>query len=96
MGADIGGLPVMVHVGGSWFAPRFIQQLSRDSEAGGSAAVGKQPVMTNAVEASGQHMQQEAAHELAGLERHGLVAGVALGTVVLPAKGHAALVTSSP
>ncbi len=37
-------------------------------------------------------MQQEAAHELAGLERHRLVARGTLDAVVLPAEGDAALV----
>lgn len=44
------------------------------------------------MEAAGLHVQQEAAHELAGFERHGLVAGVSLRAVVLPAEGHAALI----
>jgi hypothetical protein len=37
-------------------------------------------------------MKQEAAHELIGFERHGLVAGAPLGPVVLPAEGDAAFV----
>ncbi len=41
------------------------------------------------MEARGQHVQQEAAHELAGLERHRLVARGALDAVVLPAEGGA-------
>ena len=36
-------------------------------------AIGEQAVVPEAVEALGQHMHEEAANELAGLERHGLV-----------------------
>ncbi|ALL69032.1 hypothetical protein K788_0004748 [Paraburkholderia caribensis MBA4] len=35
--------------------------------------VGKQPVVADAVEAGRQHVEQEAAHEFAGIERHDLV-----------------------
>jgi len=37
-------------------------------------------------------VQQEAAHELVGAGHHRLAASLALGAVVLPAEGHAALV----
>jgi len=37
-------------------------------------------------------MQQEAAHELFGRERHRLVASPPLGPVILPAEGHPVLV----
>src|SRR6201997_411429 len=36
----------------------------------------------------GQDMDQEAADELVGVERHKLVASVALGPVILPFEGH--------
>ena len=71
---------------------RHLQQLACEGKIGVAAAVGQQAVVTDAVEAARQHMQQEAAHELAGLQRHRLVAGVALGSVVLPAEGDATLV----
>lgn len=48
--------------------------------------------MANAVKSAGQHMQQEAAHELLGTEGHGFVVRFALGPIVLPAKGHTASV----
>ena len=38
--------------------------------------------MADAVEATGQHMQKETAHELISAERHGLVAGTAFGPIV--------------
>nr|DAE47901.1 MAG TPA: hypothetical protein [Caudoviricetes sp.] len=44
------------------------------------------------METTGQHMEQEAAHEFAGFEGHGLVAGASLRKVVRPAERHAALI----
>jgi hypothetical protein len=52
----------------------------------------KQPIVTDAVEATRQHVQQESTHELTGLERHGLVAGAPPGAVILPVEGHAAFI----
>jgi len=45
--------------------------------------------MTDTVETVGQDVDQEAADELIGVERHKLVASVALGPVILPFEGHA-------
>ena len=45
--------------------------------------------MTDAVEPVGQDMDQEAADELVGVERHQLVAGIGLGAVILPFESHA-------
>ena len=69
-----------------------VQQLACLGEMLAAAGVGEQPVVADAVEAAGQDVQQEAAHELVGLERHGLVPRAALGPVVLPTEGDAALV----
>jgi hypothetical protein len=49
-------------------------------------------VMADAVEAAGQHVDEEAADELAGGERHGLVALAAVGAVVLPLERDAAFI----
>ena len=49
----------------------------------------REAVVTDAVEPVGQDVDQEAADELVGVERHELVAGVALGPVILPFEGHA-------
>lgn len=49
-------------------------------------AVGEPPVAADALEAGGQHVQQEAADELVGRERHGPVSGFM--PVVLPAELH--------
>ena len=54
--------------------------------------VGEQPVVAQTMEAGGQDVQQEAAHELLGGEGHGLVARAALGPVVLPAERDAAFI----
>ena len=40
--------------------------------------------MTDAMEPVRQHVDQEAADELVGVERHKLIASVALGSVILP------------
>lgn len=44
------------------------------------------------MEAAGQHIEQEAAHELAGFGRRDLVAGAPLFPVVLPAERDAAFI----
>ena len=69
-----------------------VQQFARPGEMLAPAGIGEQPVVADAVEAAGQNMQQEATHELVGRERHGLVARLPAGTVILPAEGDAALV----
>ena len=55
-------------------ARRRLQQSTRRGEVLNAPGVGEQPVVADAMEAAGQHVQQEAAHELVGRERHGLVA----------------------
>ena len=54
--------------------------------------IGNQPIVPNTVKATMQHMQQKAAHELVGLQRHGLVASLVLGSVILPAERHSRLI----
>ena len=51
--------------------------------------IGEKAVVTDAVKAVGQHMDQEAADELVGIECHQLVASVGLGPIILPFEGHA-------
>ena len=48
--------------------------------------------MPNAVEAAWQDMQQEAAHELVGIERHDLLALRTCASIVLVAEGDTGLV----
>ena len=54
----------------------------------GPIGIGEEAVVTDAMEPVGQHMDQEAADELVGVERHKLVAGVGLGPVILPFESH--------
>ena len=69
-----------------------VQQFKRAGEMLAAFGIGEQPVVADAMKAGGQHVQQEAAHELIGTERHGLVARLPGGAVVLPVKGDASLV----
>src|SRR5207302_8352528 len=55
----------------------------------GPVGVGEEAVVTDAMEPVGQHVDQEAADELVGVDRHQLVAGVELGPVILPFESHA-------
>src|SRR5215472_14089198 len=50
----------------------------------GPAGIGEEAVVTDAMKSVGQDMDQEAADELVGIERHKLIASVALGSVILP------------
>jgi hypothetical protein len=69
-----------------------MQQFAHLCQIGSTHRVGKQSIVTDTMEAAGQDMEQEAAHEFASFESHGLVAGTPLGTVVLPAERHAAFI----
>lgn len=71
------------------FRSRHIEQGPRRGQIPLSPGIGQQSVVTDTVEASWQH---EAPHELFGGEHHRLVAGPALGAVVLPAEGHPLLI----
>jgi len=51
--------------------------------------------VADAVEAARQDVEQDAAQELGGGERHGLVTRPALGAVVLVAEGDAVVVVST-
>ena len=68
------------------------EQLASTGDVGGAATIGKQAVATNAVEALGQHVHQEAADELVSCERHGLPPVWPVYAVVLPAKGDTGVV----
>ncbi len=65
------------------------EQLARPRDVVGAGAFGEQAVVADAVEAVRQHVDQEAANELVGGERHELVAIAALGAIVLPSEGDA-------
>ena len=72
--------------------------LKQKSASGGDVAltvgVGEQSIVTDAVKARGQHVQQEATHELLGGHGHGFIASAPVLTIVLPAERDAAIVTS--
>ena len=53
----------------------------------GACTVGKETVVTNAVEAVGQDVDEEASDELLSVERHGFVSVFLFGAVVFPAEG---------
>jgi len=69
-----------------------VEQLTRPGDGVPALAVGEQAVMTDAVEARRQHVEEEAADELGGGEGHRLVAGATIGAVILPAEGDAFVV----
>ena len=48
---------------------RNAQELAKPGDVGGLIAVGKQAIVTDAVEALGEDVHQETADELMGLER---------------------------
>ena len=66
----------------SFGASRHVQQFTRPCQIFPAPGIGDQAVVTNAVKAAGQHMQQEAAHEFASAQRYGLALGLALYAVV--------------
>ncbi len=71
---------------------RRTKQLARPRDVVGAGAIGEQAVVTDAMESTGQHMDEEAADELVGRERHGLLSFTPLGAIVLPLEGHAGIV----
>ena len=69
-----------------------VQQFARPCEILYASGIGDEPIVADAVKATGQNMQQEAAHELLHRERHGLVARTSFGSVILPAEGNATFI----
>lgn len=69
-----------------------MQKLASSGDVCLAVGVGEQPVVTDAVKARRQHVQQEAAHELVGGQAHSFVARASMFAVVLPAEGDAAIV----
>jgi len=64
----------------------------RAYEVVGASVFGEQAVVTDAVEAFGQHVDEEAADELEAGERHLLVSIAALDAIVLPLEGHTVMI----
>ncbi len=75
-------------VGGLVLRRRDVQQFAGQSQVLGTAAIGEEPVMADAVEASGQDVEQEASDELSYRQVHGLVQITVFGPVVLPLEGY--------
>ena len=64
-----------------------IEQASANRELVGAMAVGQEAVVTNAMEAIRQYMEEEAAYELGDRDPHDLPLVTAAFSVVLPAEG---------
>ena len=69
---------------GSLVGRRGAEQVAGAGEIVGAPAVGEQAVVSDAMEAAGQDVDEEAANELAMGQRHDLVALMSVGAVVLP------------
>ena len=69
-----------------------MEQVSSLSQIGFTLGVSEEPVVTDSVEARRQDMEQEAADELVGLERHRFPTIAVLGSVVLVSEGNAAFI----
>src|SRR5438309_12034947 len=65
-----------------------VEQLTRLRDVVGASAVGEEAVVADAMEAAGQHVDQEAADELVDGKRHHLGPVAPVGAVVLPPEGH--------
>ncbi len=74
---------------------RDAERLADTGDVVAASAVGEQAVMSDAMEARGQHVDQEAADELVRCARHGLVALVPFAPVVLVREGDAAVASAA-
>ena len=70
------------------------EQLTRTGQVIGAPSVGEQPVVTNAVQALGQNMEEKAADEFGAGERHGFGPITALAAIVFVAESDSALIMS--
>jgi hypothetical protein len=66
-----------------------VQQFRRLGELLAACGIGDEATVADAVKAAGQNVEQEAAHELVGIKRHGLGAGPPFAALILPAEGNA-------
>ena len=64
-----------------------VEQLAGAGEVFGTAAIGKEPVVSDAVKAVGQDVEEEASDEFGYRQGHGLVQITAFGPVVLILEG---------
>src|SRR5208337_2576740 len=82
------GLGVRVLGRDLWRGERLADAL----DVAGSDRAGEQAVMADAVEAARQDVQEKAADELGGVERHGFEPVAAFDAIVLPFEGDARFV----
>ncbi len=68
------------------------EQLADTGDVVGASWADQQAVVTDAVEALWQHVHQEAADELVGIERHHPVSLPSFETVILPFEGDALVI----
>src|SRR5665647_2925763 len=73
-----------VGVGGIALRLWCVEQFAGARDVANPSAAGEEAVVADAMEAGRQYMDQEAADELAGGERHGLLPMAATGAIVLP------------
>ena len=70
----------------------YREQLARSCDVCGSVAAREQSIVSNAMEALGQDVEQEAADELVGRERHRLITAWPIDPIVLVPEGDAVLI----
>ena len=70
----------------------LMQKIASGGDVVLAVGVGEKAVVADPMKARGQHVQQEAAHELIGLQGHGFVARASVFAVVLPAEGDATII----
>ncbi len=89
----VGGLcfPIVVFAlgVGSILVRLDLEELAGKGEVFGAPAIGKEPAVADAVDASWQDVEEEASDEFLGIQRHDLLALPAFGTIVLPFEGDA-------
>jgi len=75
---------MMIGIGSLALGLLATEQLAGAIDVVGAGGLGEQAVVADAVQALRQHVDEEAANELVGGERHALVSIAALDAVVLP------------
>jgi hypothetical protein len=69
-----------------------MQKIASGGDVALTVGVGEQSIVTDAMKARGQNVQQEAAHELLGRQAHRFEASVSVFAIVLPAERDAAII----
>ena len=75
-GAAVIGAGIAGRSGRRW--RRLMKKIASGGDVALAVGVGEQSIMTDAMKAGGQHVQQEAAHELLGRQAHRFVARVSV------------------